>query len=293
MLGTGPSAGKLSNANDAEEFSTPPTTPKSNGSPVAQPKLNFLSSQSKEIVENTQNSSIFSSELDEYGLGPPPSAPPRRRDRRQSAVGENSKLNSFQNHFTPPKPLSNGLPPTPKVHMGACFSKIFNSCPLNINCCASWIHSDTRDEHLLLGCDEGIYTLNMNELHDACLDQLFPRKTVWMFVIGNTLMSISGKTTHLYSHDILHLHHRLHSHKLSQTVDQVFNKIPEKFVPWKIGATNKISDTRGVSRVCFGHNKYNGYKYLCGATPNGLFLMQWYNPMNKFMLLKVGFVRSN
>ena len=35
-----------------------------------------------------------------------------------------------------------------------------------------------------------------------------------------------------------------------------------------------------------GRNPYNGYKYLCGATPTGVFLMQWYDPLNKFMLLK-------
>ena len=38
-----------------------------------------------------------------------PPIPPRRRDRKR---------------HTPPRPISNGLPPTPKVHMGACFSKV-------------------------------------------------------------------------------------------------------------------------------------------------------------------------
>lgn len=38
-----------------------------------------------------------------------PPVPPRRRDRKRNS---------------PPKPISNGLPPTPKVHMGACFSKV-------------------------------------------------------------------------------------------------------------------------------------------------------------------------
>lgn len=37
-----------------------------------------------------------------------PPVPPRKHRRRH----------------TPPRPPSNGLPPTPKVHMGACFSKV-------------------------------------------------------------------------------------------------------------------------------------------------------------------------
>lgn len=44
----------------------------------------------------------------EKDLNTPP-VPPRRKERRR---------------HTPPRPMSNGLPPTPKVHMGACFSKV-------------------------------------------------------------------------------------------------------------------------------------------------------------------------
>lgn len=65
------------------------------------------------------------------------------------------------------------------------------------------------------------------------------------------------------------------------------NKIPEKLVPRKFALTTKVPDTKGCSKCCVGRNPYNGYKYLCGAMPTGIFLMQWYDPLNKFMLLKV------
>lgn len=45
-------------------------------------------------------------------LSDTPPVPPRRRERKR---------------HTPPRPVSNGLPPTPKVHMGACFSKVRES----------------------------------------------------------------------------------------------------------------------------------------------------------------------
>jgi len=70
---------------------------------------------------------------------------------------------------------------------------VFNGCPLRINCCVSWVNTETRDQHILLGAEEGIYTLNMNELHETAMDQLYPRRTVWMFVVKDVLMSLSGK----------------------------------------------------------------------------------------------------
>lgn len=199
-------------------------------------------------------------------LSDTPPVPPRRRDKKR---------------HTPPRPASNGLPPTPKVHMGACFSKVFNGCPLRIHCTASWIHPDTRDQHILIGAEEGIYNLNLNELHETAIDQLYPRRTTWMYVIKDVLMSLSGKTPQLYRHDLLALHGK-QSHRFSMHV----NKIPERLVPRKFALTTKVPDTKGCSRCCVGRNPYNGYKYLCGANSTGIFLMQWYDPLNKFMLLK-------
>ncbi|XP_046435084.1 mitogen-activated protein kinase kinase kinase kinase 5 isoform X11 [Neodiprion pinetum] len=205
------------------------------------------------------------------GVGPDlltdtPPIPPRRRDRKR---------------HTPPRPVSNGLPPTPKVHMGACFSKVFNGCPLRIHCTASWIHPDTRDQHLLIAAEEGIYNLNLNELHETAIDQLYPRRTIWMYVIKDVLMSLSGKTPQLYRHDLLAMQSK-QTHRFSLHM----NRIPERLVPRKFALTTKVPDTKGCSKCCVGRNPYNGYKYLCGAMPAGIFLMQWYDPLNKFMLLK-------
>ncbi|KAJ8920015.1 hypothetical protein NQ315_006546 [Exocentrus adspersus] len=194
-----------------------------------------------------------------------PPVPPRKHRRRH----------------TPPRPPSNGLPPTPKVHMGACFSKVFNGCPLRIHCTASWIHPETRDQHILIGAEEGIYNLNLNELHETCIDQLYNRRTVWLYVIKDVLMTLSGKTPQLYRHDLLALQNK-QSHRFSLHM----NRIPERLVPRKFALTTRVPDTRGTQKCCVARNPYNGYKYLCGATAGGIYLMQWYDPLNKFMLLK-------
>ncbi|KAG9510869.1 Mitogen-activated protein kinase kinase kinase kinase 2 [Fragariocoptes setiger] len=249
---------------------------------------------------------------DESEADKPPQAPPRRRrpvttvgfpsaesnfkqpQQRYSHVpSEKQAAHKFQKPKVPPppapvssRPIANGLPPTPKVHMGACFSKVFNECPLAINCAVSWVHPETHDQHILLGCNEGIYTFNLNELHDACMDVLFPRKTTWMFVIKDVLMSLSGQTAHLFRHDLVSLHNNSNKGRFGLPMDSMINKIPDKLVPRKFNASTKISDTRGCVACCIGRNPFNGFKYLCGAVPTGIFLMQWYNPMNKFMLLK-------
>ncbi|KAJ8706133.1 hypothetical protein PYW07_010910 [Mythimna separata] len=197
------------------------------------------------------------------GTGTPPVPPRRARGRRH----------------TPPRAAPNGLPPTPKVHMGACFSKVFNGCPLRINCTASWIHPDTRDQHILIGAEEGIYTLNLNELHETAMDQLCPRRTIWMHVIKDVLMSLSGKTPSLYRHELLAL---IGSARGGRSL----RVLPPRLLPRRFALTTRVPDTRGCMRCAVARNPYNGYKYLCGATPAGLFLMQWYDPLRKFMLLK-------
>ncbi|XP_028659955.1 mitogen-activated protein kinase kinase kinase kinase 2 [Erpetoichthys calabaricus] len=186
---------------------------------------------------------------------------------------------------TDSRAASHGLPPTPKVHMGACFSKIFNGCPLKVNCASTWIFPKTKDQYLILGAEEGIYTLNLNELHEDTIEKLVPQRCTWLFVMNNILMSVSGKSPHLYSHNLVALfdqkrqlqkkqgHLSISSNRLTEIINRKY-------------ASTKVTDTKGCQRCSVVRNPYMDSTFLCCALHSSLVLLLWYEPLQKFMLLK-------
>ncbi|TTE96761.1 Myotubularin-related protein 1 [Bagarius yarrelli] len=176
-----------------------------------------------------------------------------------------------------------GLPPTPQVHMGACFSKVFNGCPLKIHSADTWVLPKTRDQHLLLGAEEGFYTLNLNELHEDTME----KRCSWLYIMNNVLMSVSGKSSQLNSHSLPALfeyregmqrrqgHLSINAHRLS-------TKISSR----RYAMSVKIPDTKGCRKCSVVRNPYTDSVFLCAAVPSGLVLLLWYEPLQKFMQLK-------
>uniref|UniRef100_A0AAX7TEW8 non-specific serine/threonine protein kinase n=1 Tax=Astatotilapia calliptera TaxID=8154 RepID=A0AAX7TEW8_ASTCA len=174
------------------------------------------------------------------------------------------------------------------IVMGACFSKVFNGCPLKINCAVTWIFPKTRDQYLILGAEEGIYTLNLNELHEDTLEKLLPQRCIWLYVMNNVLMSVSGKSSQLYSHSLPTLFEQKgHLHKKHSSLSLSTNRLTERISLRKFAISVKIPDTKGCRRCSVARNPYTDSTFLCGAVPSGLVLLLWYEPLQKFMHLKV------
>uniref|UniRef100_A0A915PRB6 Mitogen-activated protein kinase kinase kinase kinase n=1 Tax=Setaria digitata TaxID=48799 RepID=A0A915PRB6_9BILA len=192
------------------------------------------------------------------------------------------RVNGCSSYLLPRPQTCFGLPPTPKVAMGACFSLIFHDCPLHINSTATWIHPNTSRQFLLIGAEEGIFTLDMDELHEAAMVLIHKRRCSWLHVQKNILMAVQGRTPYLYRHDLVALSLR----NLTQRISKPMNKIPEKYLPKKLAITTRLPETKDVIHCNVARSGVNGNVYLCCATPSAVILFQWYEPLAKFLILK-------
>uniref|UniRef100_A0A2K5P5X9 Mitogen-activated protein kinase kinase kinase kinase n=1 Tax=Cercocebus atys TaxID=9531 RepID=A0A2K5P5X9_CERAT len=147
--------------------------------------------------------------------------------------------------------------------------------------CSNGCPSGSTDQHLLLGAEEGIFILNRND-QEATLEMLFPSRTTWVYSINNVLMSLSGKTPHLYSHSILGLLER----KETRAGNPIAHISPHRLLARKNMVSTKIQDTKGCRACCVAEGASSGGPFLCGALETSVVLLQWYQPMNKFLLVR-------
>ncbi|KAK3731504.1 hypothetical protein QZH41_008531 [Actinostola sp. cb2023] len=189
---------------------------------------------------------------------PPPAVPPPRPPTTKPPQGS----------------VSNGIPsplPRSKHVVTTCFSKIFNECPVHIHCTATWINPATRNKHILIGAAEGIYSLNItDQVHDIEMEQISSKKCTWLAVIENIMVSITGTPPCISMHNLVSLHDKHHP--------MFFNTMTRG-----VGVMQRIQESRGCTKCCIVNNPYNNQLYLCAALPNNILLMQWYEPLDKFM----------
>ncbi|XP_057303544.1 mitogen-activated protein kinase kinase kinase kinase 3-like isoform X2 [Hydractinia symbiolongicarpus] len=196
----------------------------------------------------------------------PPPPPPKKPLHRPAA---STPSNGAQPQAPPPLP-----PRVPTENKRAnCFSKIFNECPLNAFCATSWTHPETKNHHLLFASDEGIYSLNLDDLQNIEMFQIFSRPCKWVYVIKNILVSICGSPSFVYMHNLVSLHGQ-------QNIDQF---IP---LPKGVAYTTKVPGTSNAQKCCVVHNPYNNQMYLFVGRREAVLLLQWYEPMQKFMIVR-------
>lgn len=260
-------SGTMKVLKDTEDEKPPPLPPKTHQNrnshyqvpqaslkkPLPPPKPGHLkvaravSNQEARVTKVGSERTRKYSEADAHSRVPPPNVPPPKLP-----VGGRS---------SDPGKVS----PARKSSVTTCFSKIFNECPLHIYCTGLWVNPNTKEKHIIIGAEEGVYSLNFSEqLHEAEMEQISARRCTWLSIFQSVMVSLQGSPSCVYMQNLDTLHDR-----------QAFFQT--------VARNNKISETRGCSKCCIVNNPYNSQTYLCVALPKSVLLYQWYEPWHRFM----------
>ncbi|OXB64059.1 hypothetical protein ASZ78_001679 [Callipepla squamata] len=130
-----------------------------------------------------------------------------------------------------------------------------------------WFATNAKgaDQYIIFGTEEGIYTLNLNELHEATMEQVILGVSDTQNGFGDAKRASCVLEGEGWDAGLCGV---------------------KGFASKKFALTTKIPDTKGCHKCCIVRNPYTGHKYLCGALQSGIVLLQWYEPMQKFMLIK-------
>ncbi|XP_075116400.1 mitogen-activated protein kinase kinase kinase kinase 1 [Leptodactylus fuscus] len=260
------------NSDSSPEDSPPPLPPK--------PRFRTSSAETKRDPDrlHTPSTLVRCYSGPSVPRSPAQAWPERLETQLSAAISEPSLLvQDLPTNLPPSLPPKKGRTQVKQTDFQ--LKKIFNGCPLKIHSATTWNHPTSKDVHVILGAEEGIFTLNRSE-SQASLDLLFPGRTTWVYCINNVLMSITGKVSQLYSHSLVTLHEQIRR-------EYRLGHIPtHRLLPRKKSTSSKIPDTKGCKSCCVAHNDTSGSWFLCAALEASVLLLEWYNPLEKFMLLK-------
>lgn len=156
------------------------------------------------------------------------------------------------------------------------FTKIFSGCPIHINCAGVWTHPSKEETYVLIGTEQGLYTLNTALKDDPTMIILSSKRVTWLNVYdkSNMLLTISmyKEDTYVFNHNLLILHENINLDEERQVIRK------------KLMASLRLDNTKGVKRACAQVSPFSKEYVCCVLTYTEVQLYKWQGA--KFELIK-------